>query len=232
MRTGVQRAVVRYLARRADPVFSTLEDEVAEVFHGVVPSPRFLPAGSNIPVGIQLRQPHRDFVISVFAFSNRRDETLLVADVANRVRAEIGPIRCTIVGRGALEAEGLLRPRLRDVHLSVAGVIDAREVAETLSSSDALLFVRGDASSRRGSIVAAICLGVPVVASEGAETGPSIRSAGITLFPRGDVQAAADALTRLGTDAVYAAEQRAKQRTACASMFSWSAIASRVKDAL
>jgi glycosyltransferase involved in cell wall biosynthesis len=172
-------------------------------------------------------------VVSVFSVTERaRDEALMLADIVQRAARDVGSVSVQVFGRGAMDAEQTLRSALGSIPLRIDGVIDAREVSERIASSDALLFVRGEASSRRGTIVAAICNGVPVVAPEGLETGPIVRTAGIGLFPMGDRQAAADELIRLASDPRYAQQQCARQRRACETTFSWSAIALRLLEAL
>jgi glycosyltransferase involved in cell wall biosynthesis len=233
IRGAVQRAVVRRLARRTSIAFSTLEPEVSAVFKGVVPRPRFLPAGSNVPA--ISRHPHPDdgFVVSVFSVRERdHDQALMLADIVQRAARVLPSVSLRVFGRGAIEAEGALRSSIGSVPLTVEGVMDAANVSARIASSDALLFVRGGASSRRGTIVAGICNGVPVVAPEGLETGPAIRGAGIGFFTQGDNQAAADALVRLGSDPSFAEGQRERQRRACQTTFSWPAIAGRLLESI
>jgi glycosyltransferase involved in cell wall biosynthesis len=232
VRSTVQRAVVRWLARRCAIAFSTLEPNLVRVFKGIDPTPRFLPVGSNVPVNP--RNPHPDdrFVISVFGLTERnRDEVLMLADIVQRANLRL-KVSLQVFGRGAMDAQETLRSSLGSIPLTIDGVIEANEVSDKIASSDALLFVRGEASSRRGTIVAAICNGLPVVAQEGPETGSVIREAGVRLFPKGDRQAAADELVRLGSDPLFAEQQRVRQHRACESTFSWPAIAVRLVEAL
>ena len=232
LRARVQRAVVRRLARHADVAFSTLEPGHVPVLEGIEPAPRFLPAGSNIPIVPRTTVDH-GFTISVFCLTERhRDEAAAIAEIISRARARAPEVALQVFGRGAMDAEGILRSALGNEGLTVEGLLDATEIAQRLAGSGALLFVRGEASSRRGTIIAAICNGLPVVASEGAETGPAIRGAGVALFSRGDHAAAADQLIRLHDDSAYRRQQRDRQREACSATFSWSAIASTVEEAL
>jgi glycosyltransferase involved in cell wall biosynthesis len=233
VRSTVQRAVVRWLARRCAIAFSTLEPNLVRVFRGIDPAPRFLPVGSNVPVKPRSSHPDDRFVISVFGLTEgNRDEALMLAEIVRRADLGLGTVSLQVFGRGALEAQETLRSWIRSIPLTIDGVIEADEVSSKLASSDALLFVRGEASSRRGTIVAAICNGLPVVAQEGPETGSVIREAGVRLFPKGDRQAAADELVRLGSDPLLAQQQGARQHRECESTFSWPAIAARLVEAL
>jgi glycosyltransferase involved in cell wall biosynthesis len=233
VRSGVQRAVVRRLARKSAITFSTVEPDLVAVFDGIEPRPRFLPAGSNVPVAPRHRQAEDRFVVSVFGVTERdRDEALMIADIMQRAARGLRSVSLQVFGRGAMEAEDTLRSSIGPIPLNLAGVIDASEVTNRIARSDALLFVRGEASSRRGTLVAAVCNGVPVVAPVGPETGPAVRAAGIGFFPEGDKQAAADELIRLGSDPDFAERQGARQVAACETTFSWPAIANRLLEAL
>jgi hypothetical protein len=226
---------VRAIARRAQPSFTTLEPEVAPVFRGIDPRPTFLPAGSNVPSEAGQASNEGGFVVSVFCISEHEPQGALeiseIAEIASRVADRMPNVRLQVFGRGVMAGADLLRSSIRAIPLTLEGVIDASAVADRLAVSNVLLFVRGEASSRRSTIVAAICNGVPVVAAEGPETGPTIRSAGIRLYPRGDTQAAANELTRV-SDPVVAAKERFRQRRACERTFSWEAIATRLQETL
>jgi hypothetical protein len=235
LRALIQRSVVRWLARRGSPVFSTLEPEVAPVFDGLAVAPAFLPAGSNVPAkpDTALARDDEGFLISVFCVTERdRHQSLAIGEIVGRAASGMPSVRLQVFGRGAKEAEHLLRASLGDVPISVEGLLDPDVVSDRIASSHALLFVRGDASSRRGTIAAAICNGVPVVGQEGPETGPAVRKSGIGLFPEGDVGAAAEQLVRLGSQPDFAEAQRVRQRQACTSTFGWTAIAAAVRQDL
>ena len=234
VRTSVQRWTVRRLARACSPVFSTLEPQVAPVLDGVRPFPVFVPAGSNVP-GVEVF-PNDDGVFRVAVFSiTERDaaEARHVASIVARFAELISsPVELIVFGRGAPEAEGVLREALHTVPLRVMGVIPAEKIASILSGSDAMLFVRGPASSRRGSIVAAIANGLPVVVPNGPETGPAIRAAGVVFYRPGDPNDAADALLRLAKDPGFAETMRARQQQAFDRTFSWPRIAETIEAAL
>jgi glycosyltransferase involved in cell wall biosynthesis len=233
VRTATQRAVVRRLARKSPVAFSTVEPELLAVFEGIGRKPRFLPVGSNVPAVTGHTHRSRGFVVSVFSVTKgHRGELLMLADIIQRTARVLPSVSLRVFGRGATEAEEALRSSIDSVPVIVEGVMGADEVSERIASSDALLFVRGEASSRRGTIVAAICNGVPVVAPEGPETGPALRAAGVCLFPRGDNQAAADALVRLASDSALSERQRVRQLRSCETTYSWSAIAGRLLELL
>jgi glycosyltransferase involved in cell wall biosynthesis len=105
-------------------------------------------------------------------------------------------LRLVVLGRGSKEAENYLKDALRNVgvELSVLGLLPAEEVANILADADLMLFVRGPLSGRRGSAVAGIASGLPIVGYSGSETTFPLTEAGLELVPEGDHEALACAL--------------------------------------
>ena len=69
-----------------------------------------------------------------------------------------------------------------------------------LSVCDLLLFVRGGISSRRGSAIAGIACGLPVIAFSGSETAQPITDAGVVLVPSDQRDQLKAALVRVLSD--------------------------------
>jgi glycosyltransferase involved in cell wall biosynthesis len=139
-----------------------------------------------------------------------------------------------VFGRHAEVRELALREGLAGlpVELTVEGLLDDALVAQRMHSCDVLLFVRGGISSRRGSAIAGIACGLPVIASESSETAPPITEAGVILLPpREDSgvyqQKMNEALLRVLSDSALRGELAAKSRMAYQDHFSWHAIAAR-----
>src|SRR5207249_1332491 len=86
------------------------------------------------------------------------------------------------------------------VELTVLGLLPAEDISQLLAEADVLLFVRGPLSSQRGSAIAGMACGLPVVGYAGPHTGPPLTEAGVTLVPQGNAEALADALTRVLSD--------------------------------
>ncbi len=118
------------------------------------------------------------------------------------------------------------------VEFRVLGVLPAAEIAEVLSRADVLLFVRGEISTRRGSAIAGIACGLPVVAFTGAETAPPITEAGLALYAPNKPGDLSRVLLRVLTDSEYRASLAARSRVAQKQYFSWSAIAARYAEVL
>jgi glycosyltransferase involved in cell wall biosynthesis len=148
--------------------------------------------------------------------------------------SRVGNLRLIVFGRNAQSAEAELRNRFRDsgVELHVLGVLPAEDVVRSLSICDVLLFVRGPISSRRGSAIAGIACGLPVVAFEGPETAAPITEAGLAVFlsqRKGDL---GDVLLRVLEDDYYRASLSQRSWLAQQKYFSWHAIAVRYAEFL
>jgi glycosyltransferase involved in cell wall biosynthesis len=209
----------------------------------------FVPVGANLPVTPQTHptepqqivnprsSKERPLTVAVFGITGGRagtQETQLIIDAARHAAQHVGAFRLSIFGRYSDSRESVLRSGLRGcpVDLCVEGVLHDHEVVRRFWASDVLLFVRGAISSRRGSAIAAIACGVPVIAFTGAETAPPITDAGVVLVPPGDTATLRDALVRVLADSAFRATLAQASRNAYDAHFSWRAIASRFSRAL
>jgi glycosyltransferase involved in cell wall biosynthesis len=101
-----------------------------------------------------------------------------------------------------------------------------------LACCDVLLFVRGGISSRRGSAIAGIACGLPVVALDGPETASPITEAGVVFADPKRQSGLGEALLRVLSDAEYRGLLAERSRRAQEKYFSWRAIAARYAEAL
>ena len=143
--------------------------------------------------------------IAVFSLSAGhvgREEVKSIADAALFAAERIGPLRILILGRNSEIARTHLLKRLgaAPVQVIVRGLLPADEVVQLLGSCDAMLFVRGPLSSRRGSAIAGIACGLPVVACQGWETAPPITEAGAELVRPEETSNFGPALVRVLAD--------------------------------
>ena len=200
----------------------------------------FIPVGANLRIDVAQMKNRRSASlpsIAVFGITGGaagERETEIIIEAIRLTSKKAGRLNLQVFGRHAELRERRLREALRDfpVQLEIRGVISAAEVVCKLSSSDVLLFVRGPISSRRGSAIAGIACGVPVVAYAGPETAPPITEAGIVLVSTPNAQELAAALTRVLLDRPHHDALAAKSQDAYQKHFSWSAIAERYADAL
>lgn len=142
---------------------------------------------------------------------------------------QLGRLKLSVFGRHAELREQDLRDGLRDlpVELSVEGVISPAAVVRRLSACDVLLFVRGGISSRRGSAIAGIACGVPVIAFASGETASPITEAGVLVLPSDAPDELPQALVRVLSDTELRETLRLRNSMIYAEYFSWPAIATR-----
>jgi glycosyltransferase involved in cell wall biosynthesis len=200
-----------------------------------------------IPVGANMPSPERAWkkaettsrgvpTIGVYSIAGGSvtAEAQLIAETASFLADQLGPIRIQLFGRNAPLAEHSLRTGLRGkpVDLVVRGILPADEIVQLLGSCDVLFFQRGPISSRRGSAIAGIACGLPVVAWEGSETAAPITDAGVVLLPHGSTREFGPALLRVLRDPAYRAQLAQRSRQAQTNYFSWQAIAAKYAQAL
>jgi glycosyltransferase involved in cell wall biosynthesis len=196
----------------------------------------FIPVGPNLPIPTGDSEPRLSTAgiptIAVFSITGGEAgarETKIIVDAVRASAQKLGRLRLSVFGRHAELREATLRQGLQDlpVELSVEGVLDAQSVVQRLRASDVFLFIRGPISSGRGSAIAGIACGLPVVAYPGPETASPITDAGVVLIPQNNPEQLSAALIRILSDAPYNAALRRRSQAAYQSHFSWPAIAAR-----
>jgi glycosyltransferase involved in cell wall biosynthesis len=90
-----------------------------------------------------------------------------------------------------------------------------------------MLCVRGPLYPRRGSALAGIACGLPIVGYAGEADGTPIAEAGVELVPYGDQQALAEALERVLVDQALWQRLHHKSLEAQKRYFSWELIAEK-----
>ncbi len=240
LRRMATHAVLRRASRIADRVLTTI---APETISWLCAAPELLPKISLVPIGSNVParwtepggEPDGAATVCVFGVTEgHREEARAIARVVIAAAREIGPLRLLVFGRGAQQAGPVLREALAGapVELDVRGILPAENVSALISCSRALLFARGGISTRRGSAIAGIACGVPVVAYAGEETAPPITGAGVRLVPRGDEGALARELARVLADRQLWEELRQRNRAAWEAHFSWPAVARSIRRAL
>lgn len=242
LRRLVQRHIMRQVLRSSDQAILTVPPEKLSWISAELKKPAFIPVGANLP----LLEPSGSAssvhdgevpVVAVFGVTGGPAGLQEVAQITTAVRfaaKKLGKLRLLVFGRNADSAEASLRAGLRDqpVGLRVAGVLPEGDVEALLRSSDVLLFVRGPISSRRGSAIAGIACGLPVIAFAGSETAAPITDAGVVLVPGENQTALGEALVRVLGDRDYHARLAVRSRAAYKKHFSWQAIASQYASLL
>jgi glycosyltransferase involved in cell wall biosynthesis len=242
LRRAVQVPLLRFAYRRSERSIFTVELAKATWLSENRSKAVFIPVGANLPgtcpieLGIKERGKGPKEV-AVFCFTggvHARQEAEDIAHAVVSASRQVGPVRLVVLGRHAELAEAPLRQALRGtgVDLEIHGVMPAEAVERRLSQTDVLLFVRGGISSRRGSAIAGIVCGLPLVSYSWRETAPPVTDAGVVLIPSGDREALAGALAKVLTDDVYRSQLRRRSVGARDKYFSWEAIATRYVEAL
>ncbi len=236
VRRVVQVRVMRALEHQSMLSVFTIPTQRVLWLNEETPRQLFLPAGSNVPPCASSRTGSVPTVV-VFAMSSGErmaGEVATVAAAARAAASAVGPIRLLVIGRNAASARRLFEVALNgsSVDLAVIGVVALTALSRALAEADVMLFVRGHVSSRRGSVIAGLAHGLPVVGYTGEETGPPMIDAGVVLVPEGDTGAFCDALTRVLSDGAFRQNLAARSRAAFSEHFSWDVIAGRLAERL
>ena len=195
----------------------------------------FIPVGSNLPetdLQNQNSGARSAGILTVAVFgvtggSRSCDESDDISYVIRQATSAVASLRLVVMGRGAAEAEATLRKDLdgSGVALNVLGVLPPEQIQRQLLMADVLLCVRGHISTRRGSAIAGIACGLPIVGYRGEETAFPITEAGVLLADPGNREGIAEALKRILCDAKFRDEMRKRSLAADQKYFSWDAIA-------
>jgi glycosyltransferase involved in cell wall biosynthesis len=242
LRRHVQLRTMREALRVSEATVFTVPTEKLSWIKRQPSNAFFIPVGANLhtPGKASSRQgtpAGGKLSIAVFGITGGdagRKEIENIADAVRFAASRLKNLRLIVLGRNSLAAEAELRRALSDstVEIEILGVLSSEEVARILSTSDVLLFVRGHISTRRGSAIAGIACGLPVIAFEGPETAPPVTEAGLALYSpqkKGDL---GDVLVHVLTDEHYRASLVQRSWLAQAEYFSWRAIAERYSEFL
>lgn len=236
-RACTQLRVFRRLFARADlAVFTVPVDKITWL------PPKhdkavFIPVGANCPEATSaIREDSAKIkTVAVYSITGGDRTSIEVADIGaalKRARKAALPIRLVLFGRGSREAQSAVRSELAgaDVEIECLGLLSPIEVNQALARADVLLFVRGQVSSRRGSAIAGIASGLPIVCYSGAETAWPITEAGILAAPLGDREGLAAALETVLLDVALCRTLAERSRQAHEKYFSWAAITERFAE--
>jgi glycosyltransferase involved in cell wall biosynthesis len=242
-RRGIQRYAMKRLVRLSDLAIFTLPRDKISWLPADTQNFVFIPVGANLPAPERAWEEQRrptgsKPIVAVFSLSDKptlAKEVRQIAQAVSHAVKEIGPLEVVILGRNSESGGEALRAELAGspAEVRILGLISADEVVRVLGNSDVMLFARGPISSRRGSAVAGIACGLPVIAEAGSELAPPITEAGVVLVPEELVpEEFGPALVRVLTDPSYRASLAQRSRDAQSRYFSWSVIAREYAQAL
>jgi glycosyltransferase involved in cell wall biosynthesis len=242
LRGKCQDWIVRTLYK--DATKAVFADPLSTIFWLPAGAPKatFIPIGANIPESrrkavARLNRNGKPTTVAVFCLSDLPNRTREIDDILHAMRfvREQGlNARVIFLGRGTEPAKSEIEQAFGSSAIEVVnlGVQDGEEVARILSESDAMLCVRGPLYPRRGSAIAGIACGLPIVAYADAGVGTPLEEAGLQLVPYGDRDNLGQALVKvLASEALWMSlHQRsldAQQRH-----FSWDGIATKLHEYL
>jgi hypothetical protein len=200
----------------------------------------FVPVGANLPnpesVWPQTSAQRRGGATTIALFSPTGGvsgvaEVTLVIDALRLATAALGPVRLLVLGRSSEEAGRKAQELLSNqqaIPLEVLGLLPGERIVQELGRADALVFIRGGLSTRRGSGIAGIACGLPVIALEDAETAGPVREAGVLFISERSPEQLSGAVVRLFSEPHLRDTLAERSRQAQRNHFSWPAIAKRM----
>jgi len=232
-RRFVQERTMRGALALSDLAVFTVPLEKLSWLNDIPRHAAFIPVGPNIPIPPEFPERYKQNnvpTIGVFSITGGEAgdrETQAILSAVHHAAQTIGKLRLSVFGRHSELREPDLRRGLADlpVELSVEGVLPDQQIVERLSRCDVFLFIRGGISSRRGSAIAGIACGLPVIAYLGSETALPVTDAGIVLVPPGQPEQLNAALVRVLSDQGYREKLASRSRAAYKAHFAWPTIA-------
>ena len=243
VRRGIQRYAMKRLVGLSDLAIFTLPRDKISWLPAENQNFIFIPVGANLPAPERAWKEKRSStgnkpIVAVFSLSDKpalAKEVSQIALAVSTAAKQVGPLEVVVLGRNAESGGEELRLALAGsgVEVRIVGLVSADELVGVLGASDVMLFARGPISSRRGSAIAGIACGLPVIAAEGSELAPPITEAGVDLVPEELVpEEFGVALVRVLSDSTYRASLAQRSRDAQSRYFSWSVIARQYAQAL
>ena len=242
LRRAVQLQVMRRSLLGSDLAIFTVPLQAISWISSPPRNAAFIPVGVNLPPAAnnetnssdRLAKPLRVAVFGITGGEAGRRESARIVEAMRFASAAIGKLELRAFGRHADDRAPTLREGLRDVpvDVQVKGVLPAEQVVRELCSADVMLFMRGAISTRRGSAIAGIACGLPVIAERGAETSGPIEEAGVVLLSGERPGEFGEALLQVLANQDYRAALAARSRLAQDKYFSWPAIAARYAEEL
>ena len=242
VRRMVQLYTMREALKLADLLIFTIPPAKIPWVTGPSQKTVFIPVGANLPspeAAWQETDANKESTptIAVFSVSGADAgvrEITAFADAALYASKRIGPLRILVLGRNSETARTQLREELgaAPIEVIVHGVLPADQVVQLLCACDAMLFVRGPLSTRRGSAIGGIACGLPLIARHGWETAPPVTEAGVVFVEPEENNNFGPALVRVLEDRAFRMLLAARSRQAYTRYFSWPVIASQFAEAM
>jgi glycosyltransferase involved in cell wall biosynthesis len=237
-----QNWIVRTLYSRADISIFTAPIHTIAWLSTDATKAAFIPIGANIPepAARQVTADDRNGAVkkvAIFCLSGPPNLHKELDDISRAVQAaatEGTSLQVVFLGRGTAEAKKDIENIFARLPVEVTnlGLQDAEEISRILVESDVMLCVRGELFPGRGSAIAGIACGLPILGFGDETKIAPLSEAGVYLVPYGNGEALGDALRRLLGDSQFQERLRARSRRAQKEYFSWDAIAEKFHLAL
>ncbi len=203
----------------------------------------FIPLGPNVLENLTAQYPpvraagDPRKTVCVFCVSQSPGRTRELSDISCAVRAagKAGAaLRVVFVGRGTESAAKEIAAAFEGsgIEVKTLGLQDPPVISRTIVESDVLLCVRSALNLRRGSALAGIACGVPMVAYAGGEQNTPLTEAGILFAPLYDQPALGAALARVLLDDELAGEMHRKNIEVERKYFSWETVTRQYMQAM
>ena len=241
IRGACQDWVIQELYRFAAKSIFTVPLQTIDWLPTEQPKAAFIPIGANIPEPVVCRRapplPDEQKTVIVFGVTGAPEMAREVADIAGIMQEAsktLDKLRLVVVGRGSIEAREQLAEALGtcNVEVVVRGVLPAEEVACEFACADVLLFVRGAITPQRGSAIAGIACGIPIVGYRAERISAPLQEAGVEWSFCQDREALVRGLVRVLSDPERWMELRQRNLEMQKGYFSWSRIAERYRMVL
>jgi len=201
----------------------------------------FIPIGANLPAPLWMAkvlnsQQSGTDTVAVYCLSDPPNLHNELRDISKAIRVAAAGRKLHVVflGRGTAEAQDEIARAFEGTSAMISnlGIQDAKAVRDTLMSSDVMLCVRGEMNPTRGSAIAGIVCGLPIVGYGTSEKAFPISEAGVRLVPYRDSDALGTNLVEVLGDSRLRGQLGAASRAAHEKFFSWDTIADRMIQAL
>lgn len=241
VRGACQDWVIHWLYQQAEKaIFTVPLDTVAWLPKGESKA-AFIPIGANIPERVIHRTApigaEQEKTVIVFGVTGPPETDREVEEIAGVMKGTskaVTKLRLVVLGRGAAEAREKLASALDgvNVELTVRGVLAAEEIAHEFERAHVLLFVRGAITPQRGSAIAGIACGLPMVGYRKGNVSEPLRDAGVEWSPWRDRDALVRGLTRVLSDPLRWMELHERNLETHKNQFAWNRIAERYRTVL
>ena len=241
MRGDCQQWVIERLHRRAEKCIFTVPLEKVGWLPAGDRKSAFVLIGANIPERLErrdapgaLEQPRTVIVFGVTGAPRAAGEVEEIAAVMSEASKSFPALRLVVVGRGSTEVRKEVEAALAQsgVEIVVRGVVPAEIVADEFARAHALLFVRGAITLQRGSAIAGVACGLPIVGYRVGGSGDALDEAGIEWSPWRDQPTLIRGLVRVLSDPARWTELHERSLQAQRDHFSWTRIAEQFDAAL